>query len=177
MRVFKESVAPMYSDRLLISQNGNLTTADYIYFNDEVTRLYGAVDILVVDGLSMMGGSDTEVELTRRHTKELKAYANETGQCVFLIVHVSRGMGRTKRDVSELARGGEKIIDNCDMYICFSNIIDHEMSTSEDDVYKKELVYARFVNKRGSGNVIDKVLSLNEKTLHLEDSGKNPHKL
>ena len=165
--VYNDVVAPSYGDLLQISQNSGLTCDEYRILTDRVTDNVGRVDMLVVDGLSMMGGKGSELELANMHTRGLKELAKDRNMFVICIVHASRGGDKHTRDVSKHARGSEKIIDNCDFYICPSLIEDGEG-------YRKDCGYLRLVNKRGSGNQIDLIYSFDPRRLLMTQSTIDP---
>ena len=165
---YLESVGQGYGDRLQITQNSGLTCEEYKALIERVRTNTGPVDMLIVDGLSMMGGKGSELERADIHTRGLKELAKDNNILVLCIVHASRGGEKHHRDVSKLARGSEKIIDNCDFYICPSLIMD-----GLDD-YRKDIGYLRLVNKRGSGNVVNLIYSFLPKRLLMEQSSLNP---
>ncbi len=160
-----------YSDKLLITQNTSLTTPEYYILVDRAEAQYGAVDMLIIDGLSMMGGKGTETELVNRHTKELKQLAIDKNILIVLIVHVTKEGEKTTRDLSKLARGSEKIIDNSDFYLSMSLI--KKISLTDEEKFEEEYGVIRLVNKRGSGNCIDQVYRFNKKRLLFEETGKD----
>lgn len=113
---------PLFTDRLLVSSNSNMTAAGYDELITQITADRGRVDILIVDGMSMMGGTGTEMERANEHSKALKELANKWNMLVLPIVHVSRGEDLTTRDLTRRARGSEKIVDNADFFITLSQI-------------------------------------------------------
>lgn len=162
--IYFSKIAPAYGDKLQITQNSGLTVDEYKILIDRV----GGTDILIVDGLSMMGGKGTELDLASMHTRTLKELAKDRNIFVLCIVHASRGAEKTTRDVSKYARGSEKIIDNCDFYICPSLISDG------NDSYMKDYGYLRLVNKRGSGNTVNLIYHFNPKRLIMKQSVHDP---
>jgi replicative DNA helicase len=167
-KVLSDHVAPAYGDRLQITQNSGLTCDEYKILIDRVELNTGPVDMLIVDGLSMMGGKGTEMELANLHTRGLKELAKDRNILVLCIVHAARGGTKHDRDVSKHARGSEKIIDNCDFYICPSLI------TSTIEEYRKDIGYLRLVNKRGSGNTVNMIYTFNPKRLLMSQSTYDP---
>lgn len=166
LREFEKNVAPYYSDKLIISQNSGMTADEYAKMIDDVELKHGKIDILIPDGLSMMGGKGTETELANRHSKELKELAKDRDIFIPLIVHVTKEGDQTTRDLSRFARASEKIIDNCDFYISMSLFTDHMGK------YVLDRGNARLVNKRGTGNIIDVVYDFNQSKLSMRDNGK-----
>ena len=167
-RYLSDHVATRYSDRLQITQNSAMTCEHYATLIERVKNESGAVDMLIVDGLSMMGGTGSEMELANMHTRGLKELAKDNNILVLCIVHASRGGEKHNRDVSKYARGSEKIIDNCDFYICPSLIV------ADLENYRRDIGYLRLVNKRGSGNVVNLIYSFDKKTLQMEQSSHDP---
>lgn len=167
-RYFSDHIAARYSDRLQITQNSAMTCEHYATLIERVKNESGAVDMLIVDGLSMMGGTGSEMELANMHTRGLKELAKDNNILVLCIVHASRGGEKHNRDVSKYARGSEKIIDNCDFYICPSLIV------ADLENYRRDIGYLRLVNKRGSGNVVNLIYSFDRKTLQMDQSAHDP---
>ena len=172
VRSVQDKISAIYGDKLLITPSPSLQSADYRLILDRMISEVGTIDGLVVDGLSMMGGTDDETALVGRHTKELKEVAKDYNIFIIAIVHTSKGEDRHHRDVSNKARGSEKIIDNCDFYICPSLLV--EFSSSEDTEYEKYRGYVRLVNKRGSGNTINVIYDFIPKMLYMEQSSEDP---
>jgi len=142
-KTIEEDIKLPYSDNLLITQNTSLTTPEYYKLINTAEGQYGPVDILIVDGLSMMGGKGTETELVNRHTKELKQLAIDKNVLVVLIVHVTKEGEKTTRDLSKLARGSEKIIDNCDFYISMSLI--KRPTLDDEEIFEDRYGFIRLV--------------------------------
>lgn len=167
---FYNQVAPMFSNQILVTQDSSMNTDKYRYLIRKAISETGKVDILAVDGLSMMESTGKETHTIDQHTKELKELAKEFNIFVVLIVHVSRGAEKTSRDLTSYARGSEKISDNCDFFLSLSYILNEENSTEKSVVFEDELVYARLWDKRGSGKTVDKVLRLNTSRLWLDET-------
>ena len=157
-----------YGNNLIIDWQPSMTADDYEKKIDQIEDLYGPVDCLVVDGLGMMSDHEGETKSVNEHTKKLKHLANEKDIFIPIIVHCSKGGERTTRDVSKYARGSEKIKDNVDFYMMFSQIED-----PNGDI-NKDVGWIQFVNKRGSGNTIDQIYEFNKNKLFLEDSDLDP---
>lgn len=121
---------------------------------------YGMIDSL--SGMELIGGD--EVRSNIHHSKNLKEVAKRRECCYYLIVHTNNSAPITARDLTEWVRGGSKVIDNGDAAFHLSKIIDTENSdysrNRPDIIYLPGYVYIRFVNKRESGNTIDKVISI-----------------
>jgi replicative DNA helicase len=171
-KIVNENVGNAYGDRLLITPNSGLIGEDYKALIEKVRNENGAVDILVVDGLSMMGGVGTDTDLANKHTRNLKEIAKDENILVLLIVHASRGGEKHFRDVAKYARGSEKIIDNCDFYICPSLIVSDDFDGNKE--YDKGRGYIRLVNKRGSGNTVNLIYKFDNKRLIMSQSNEDP---
>lgn len=150
-QVLRERVSQSFADRMFMTDSASMTTERYQEMIDEVALYHGRTDILVVDGLSMMGGEGTETEVYSRNSKELKELAKQNNMFVMLIAHLSKGANKDARDVARLVRSSEKIIDNCDFYITMSM----QPSPQGEGMYYQDRGNARLSNKRGTGNVID----------------------
>ena len=85
---------------------------------------------------------------------------------MLVVAHTRNDCPVTARDTSTYTRAGSKTIDNCDGYFCLSKVVDFEESnfniTPSDIRYLPGYVYMRFVNKRESGNTVDKVLRVTD---------------
>lgn len=138
------NLLPYFTDKLLVSSNSNMTAPQYDELITQITADRGRVDILIVDGMSMMGGSGTEMERANEHSKALKELANKWNMLVLPIVHVSRGEDLTTRDLTRRARGSEKIVDNADFFVTLSQI-----KSGKD--YIPHRGYYHLWDKRGTG--------------------------
>jgi len=165
---FSIGIADKHSHNIIGTKTIN--NVEYYKLINTAEGQYGPVDILIVDGLSMMGGKGTEMELVNRHTKELKQLAIDKNVLVVLIVHVTKEGDKTTRDLSKLARGSEKIIDNCDFYVSMS--LFKRPSYDDEETFEDQYGNIRLVNKRGSGNIIDQVYYFNTQRLLFESSDK-----
>lgn len=161
---YEKYIAPLLKDNFLITQNTSLVATDYNYLIEKYRYEKKPIDILIVDGLSGMGGNGSETELYSKHSKELKEIANKYSILVFLICHVSKGGKKTDRDLSSLVRSSEKIIDNCDFYITSS------LFSLSNDEFNKKNGALRLVNKRGSGNTIDVVYEFDNLRLLMDET-------
>jgi len=97
-------------------------------------------------------------------SKNLKQLAKEKNVVVLLVNHVVQAAPHYIKDTSGFVRGGAKVIDNCDAYFCTSLIMNKEKSDPKMQhyVYEDNLVGLRFVNKRGKGQTVDKVLRIDD---------------
>jgi archaellum biogenesis ATPase FlaH len=149
--------AKILQDNLILSNVAFKTVADYQKDLQKARELYGQIDILCVDGLSMMGGKGSEMERFEKHTAELKELAKQENIFVILICHTTKEAKQHTRDCAEYVRGSGKILDNCDFTISFSNLIDEYNSTPENIEYVREHAHLKYYNKRGTGAMWSKV--------------------
>lgn len=160
--VLSNHCAATYKDLLLTSDQSSMNYEKYKALIESVKRNIGLVDILVVDGLSMMGGSGTETENYSHNSKMLKELAKEENIFIMLIAHVSKGGNRDDKDLARHIRASEKIIDNCDWYISASQV----KATDPYKDFEPNIGNFRLVNKRGTGNTIDQAFDLDGGNLH-----------
>lgn len=153
-------------NKLQITQNGRMTYEGYKTCIQKVKETAGTPAILVVDGLSMMGGKGTETEVYSRNSADLKELANEHNIFVLLICHVSKGAELFTRDVSRSLRGSEKILDNCDFFMTMSQI----QLKEAPDRFRKDIGFVNFQDKRGSGEIVNLVYGFNPRRLKITDS-------
>jgi len=163
---YNKNVAPLFRGNFFITENTSMQTEKYEKLLIKFKKENKKIDILIVDGLSGMGGKGSETELYSKHSKELKDLANKWKILVFLICHVSKGGKKTDRDLSSLVRSSEKIIDNCDFYITASLFED------EINEFNKTNGALRLINKRGTGNTLDVVYEFDKLRLSLNDTDK-----
>ena len=170
-KTLQDGLSGYYGDRLLVSQKSRMKPDDYRKLLDAAIEEHGEINTLIVDGLSMMGGEGSEVDVYSGNSAALKEIANEYNIFVGLIAHLSKGLEIDTRDVRTHIRGSQKILDNCDFVMMFSLI--REL---EDDILEvnKDLGYIRLYNKRGTGNTIDCVYKFNLDRLLLEQTDKDP---
>jgi len=170
----QKNIVEMYGSRLMVSSDGSMDSSHYRQALLDTRERLGRVDILVVDGLSMMNGGESELSAANKHTKELKELAIEFNLAVFLIVHASRGESLDARDLRNKIRGSEKVIDNSDCAIYLSQIVDPELTIDNLTEYSKNQGYIRCYNKRGSGNYTNVVYDFDQKTLLMTESDTDP---
>jgi hypothetical protein len=154
-------IIPNFTNKLLISPNSSMTVPKYRELIKKINIDCGVCDILIVDGLSMMGGTGKTIEQVDRNSRELKELALEFNIFVIMITHVSRGADKDTKDLSMKARDSEKIVDNCDFHISLSQIYKDKTDQKLFDKYG----HARLVNKRGSGKTVDVNFEIDEKRL------------
>lgn len=158
----------------LHSQQSGLQSADYVTAINQIIETYGNVDMLFIDGLSMMGGNMYEKETERysRHTKELKEIANTYNIFIGLICHVSRGLTKHHREVSRYVRGSEKILDNVDFVLNFSLVTDDY--SQEAPLYSQRKGWIRLWDKRGGGGTHDVIYDFDWRTMKMTQSTDDP---
>jgi len=151
-------IEKLFCDYLLMTDSVAMTAEKYDKLIENINQRTGLLDILIIDGLGMMGGNGTETERYSEATKELKDLAKKHNIFIILICHVSKGEERDSKDLSRAIRSSEKIIDNCDFYISLAQfkLIDVDGRPTYNNKYGN----ARLVNKRGSGAVIDQFFQL-----------------
>lgn len=158
-------------ERLILSNNAFLEPADYEKLLQKTFELYGSVDMLVIDGLSAMGGKGTETEVYSRNTLALKEIAKKYNVFIPIICHVTKETKPYDRDPREKVRGSEKILDNCDFTICFSQLIDQYNSESPENLmYQPNYGHLKYYNKRGTGLTLNKVFYFHSQTKKIIDN-------
>lgn len=170
LRVLDENAAPLFGDKFLMTDSSAMTCTKYDLLIQDITNRTGNVDILVVDGLGMMGGPGEEITRYSQASKELKDLAKKWNLFVILICHISKGEDRENKDLSKSVRGSEKIIDNCDFFISMSQ---HKLMVEGVADYNNKWGNVRLVNKRGSGRSVDVFYELNTQNLFFIEKDKN----
>jgi KaiC/GvpD/RAD55 family RecA-like ATPase len=161
-----QSMKEMLTDHLIVSENSNMTSGRYDELIEKVTKERGRVDILIVDGMSMMGGTGTEVERANEHSKGLKELAKKWNIFVLAICHVSKGDDLITRDLTRKARGSEKIVDNADWIMTLSQIKQGGDYLSNSGVY-------HVWDKRGTGLRKEQAWKFRDHSLRMEESDED----
>lgn len=121
------------------------------------------VNLCICDGLSQLEDTKKdEIKSAIFNSGELKEVA-KTAECAVIgIMHTSSGIEAHIRDTSKFARGGDKTIANMDSMVCTSLLIDEQSSNfdNSDILYISAKFYARLIDKRGSGAVINKIIQV-----------------
>jgi hypothetical protein len=169
-RKFLTDLATAMGYRLQLSPNSRMTYKGYKQMIRTVRESAGDPSILVVDGLSMMGGKGSETELYSQNSADLKELSIEENILILLICHVSKGEEKHTRDLSQKIRGSEKILDNCDFYMTMSQIQDQ----MQPHLYMKDKGYVHFYDKRGTGRTVELVYDFEPTRLRLVDSNEDP---
>lgn len=162
-KVLKEELDKYYGRRLLISEQTRMTVDDYRKLLDREKP-----DILVVDGLSRMGGQGTETEMYSNNSGDLKDLVNEYECFGILICHCSKGAELTTRDLRRFVRGSEKILDNCDFVMNFS------LCETDSGDYDEKYGWIRLVDKRNTGKIIDQIYEFDKLRLMMKDCHLEP---
>ncbi|MHC2992067.1 hypothetical protein OB13_10885 [Pontibacter sp. HJ8] len=174
LKLKMKEAARRLSDGLILSNVSKMTTDKYFKDLQRAKELYGPVQILAIDGLSMMGGKGSESERFEQHTAELKDLANQENLFIILICHTTKEAKQYMRDVSEYVRGSGKILDNCDFFVSFSNLIDPTRSTAENIEYFRDYGHIKYYNKRGTGLTLNKVYNFCSLTKGIAKSHAEP---
>ena len=162
------------SNRCIMSSQGFATVKDYEQWIQKTIELYGEVDILIVDGLSMMGGSANETERFSDNTAGLKELAKKYNVFIPIICHTTKQSNPFQRDSISMVRGSEKILDNMDFSLCFSKLIDEKESLPHDIRAVKNMGHVRYWDKRGTGEIRNFVFNANRYTDIITQSGRTP---
>ena len=167
----KSGLKEFYGDSLLINSKNGMTYDKYKKLINRYYELTGKeLDMLAVDGLSMMGGDGNETTRVDENTKMLNELAKEEDIYIPIIVHASKGESKHCRDLSHKARGSEKIVDNVDMVFTCS-LIQDKANVGE---YLNDLGYIRLWDKRNSGEVVSVVYDFDPHKLTMKESNINP---
>ena len=159
-KMLVDEIGVIFRNKLKICSTPSMTSDR---FNEIIISLNEKTDVLIVDGLSMMGGSGSELELANKHSKELKELAKTHNIFVMAIVHASKGEDYETRDLTRKARASEKIIDNCDFAMTMSMI-------KEDGNFNERKGVYNCWNKRGTGKRIQKGFEFEKNTLRARES-------
>jgi len=171
VNTLKAGLKEFYGDSLLINSKNGMTYQKYkklIARFKEITKQ--ELDLLAVDGLSMMGGEGNETSRVDENTKMLNELAKEEDIYIPIIVHASKGEEKHCRDLSHKARGSEKIVDNVDMVFTCSLIQDRN-NVGE---YENDRGYIRLWDKRHSGTTENVVFDFDPNKLVITESNVNP---
>jgi len=164
IKQLKEAFLNLYGKNLYINSKSSMRVEDYDKLVKKAKEKNKIVDMLVIDGLSMMAGTGTETESYTTNSKELKDLAKHHNIYIPLICHLSKGAEKHTREIQRFIRGSEKILDNVDFIIQMSLIVDQ--LKSEDNIqYLTDKGSIRFYNKRGSGNTMDVVYDFDKTKL------------
>jgi len=125
------------------------------------------VGLVAIDGLSQMEDKkNDEIKSAIYNSeicKKIAKHANAgAGTVVVALIHLSGGPPDDHRNTDKFVRGGTKVINNMDLYFCHSKIIDQDESNMEsgDIFYHRNMFYLRLKDKRGSGEIISKIIKV-----------------
>lgn len=173
--VLKNGLQATFGDKFIISRKSRMRAEDYeklIKRHNE--NFENEASILIVDGLSMMGGNGNEKEDYTTNSGELKDLANQYNIYIPLICHVTKNCTRHTRNTIDYIRGSEKIGDNCDFVIQMSLLQDRDTIKNDDCEYLQDLGYARLYDKRGSGITKNIIYKFNSQKLRMEETSLDP---
>jgi hypothetical protein len=166
--------AKVLSESLFLTDAGFQGCDEYDKLLRRSKELYGPVDMLVIDGLSMMKSKGNETEAMSKNTAEIKQLAKEHNIFIPVICHTTKESNEFVRDSRRLVRGSEKILDNADFFVMCSSLIDQMSSTIDNVVACKTVGHLKYYNKRGSGNTFNKVYEFIGHTKTIIESGYMP---
>lgn len=162
-----------YGNNLYINSQSGMRIEDFHQLVKRAKEKNKKVDMLVIDGLSMMAGTGNETESYTTNSKELKDLAKEHNIYIPLICHLSKGAEKHTREIQRFIRGSEKILDNVDFVIQMSLLLDQNQG-SEIPEYLTDKGYIRFYNKRGSGNTINVIYDFDRTKLEIIETALDP---
>ena len=157
------------SKRIVVDQQLGADSKHYRRMLEQITKKEGKVDMLIVDGLSMMNDRGSEKDSAEGHSRELKYLANEYNIPVIILVHVTKDIPKHKRDLTSALRASGKIYDNGDIFISCSLCVDEAASAEEDITYRTDIGYMRMFDKRESGKTINVIYEFDENTLRMKE--------
>jgi replicative DNA helicase len=170
----KEFFRTYYGKNLVVYSKSNMSVDDYHRLITSVKNKNGRVDMMVVDGLSMMATKGNETDTYSANSKELKDLAKLHNIFIPLICHVTKAATKHTRDLQEFIRGSEKILDNVDFMIMTSLCIDEMRSTETATEYMSDKGYLRLYDKRGSGQTVNVIYDFNPLTLSMTQTDHDP---
>jgi len=156
-----------YGNSLIISEKSGMTSAMYRKFIQIIKKKHGDCHMLIIDGLSMMNGEGRDrTRIVDDISREIKEIALEENVFINVIVHATKAATKTQRDLTGYARDSEKIIDNADFSMSYSQILVDGM----EDEYRDDIGYIYFHDKRGTGAVRKIVYEFDKRTLRMTES-------
>jgi len=173
----QEMLKDDFSKRIIVDYKLAANSGHYRSIIEQVENAYGSIDMLVVDGLSMMMDTGGEKDSAEKHTRELKYLANEMNIPVIALVHVTKDVPKHTRDLTPYLRGSGKIYDNADIFVSCSLVVDTERTLDSDVVYRNDVGYLRLFDKRDSGETINVVYNFDPNTLMMSSSNIDPASL
>jgi len=171
VKTLKAGLKEFYGDSLLINSKNGMTYQKYKKLISRFKEITGKeLDLLAVDGLSMMGGEGNETSRVDENTMMMNELAKEEDIYIPIITHASKGEEKHCRDLSHKARGSEKIIDNVHMVLTCS-LIQDKYNAGE---YENDRGYIKLWDKRSSGSITNVVFDFNPNKLLITESDVNP---
>ncbi len=141
---------------------------------EEIKEIYDVdIEEVIIDGMGHMSQQwGREAECNIENSKQLKELAKDYNVAVIVLCHTTTGIDKHKRNQASNVRGGMKVEANLDATISHSLIIDRARSNESagDYVYIEDMYYSRLNDKRGSGKVVDKIISVNCLNIVPDDS-------
>lgn len=137
------------------------------------------IRFIVVDGVTQMDSKGKEeIPAAIMNTGVCKEIAKKTNTVVVGLMHISGDQfsAKIRRDNGPFCRGGGKTIANMDGYFSTSLLIDSEaQSDNEQEIaFIPGKLYLRLVDKRSPAGVVNAILNVNQKNLHVEYEDTNP---
>lgn len=169
-----DALRKYYGKNLYINSQSGMRIEDFHKLVKKAKEKNQNVDMLVIDGLSMMAGSGSETESYTTNSKELKDLAKDHNIYIPLICHLSKGAEKHTREIQRFIRGSEKILDNVDFVIQMSLLLDQNNMNQEVPEYLTDKGYIRFYNKRGSGNTENIIYEFDKTKLEIIETTLDP---
>jgi hypothetical protein len=161
-----------YFNKLILEPKSFMTVDAYDKWLTQITNQCGKPDLLVIDGLSMMGGEKQELERFSTNTAELKDLAKKWDVFIPVICHTNKGADQFTRVSDKFTRSGEKALDNCDWWACFAKLI--VGGTKRDYQVAQGKGHAHIYDKRGTGRTYDIVFDIHPQTSVITPSEESP---
>lgn len=162
------------ANRVIVDYRMATSTSYYRKVIEEVEKASGRIDMLVVDGLSMMSDKGGETDAAAQHTRELKQLANELDIFVVVLVHVTKDVVKHTRDLTRALRASGKIYDNGDIFVSCSLCIDKDESNEDDVIYRTDIGYLRLFDKRETGKTINIIYDFDPISMRMRESDVHP---
>ncbi len=168
MRQYIHMAEDQLGGNLLLFNKNNIGPEDIVSIIERHEEKIGAgIDMVVIDSMNSLKLINSSEAITAlQHMTQLKEVAKLKNTAIIFLNHVTKDCPFHFRESYLYARGGQKIADASDAFFCFSKCVDREASIleggSKDIKYLRDKIWVRFVNKRETGNVVDKVLQLND---------------
>jgi hypothetical protein len=135
---------------------------------EEITKKAADKDVqlIIIDGLSSIQDEKSvgEVFAAPENAMGLKELAKQLDVAILVICHTKSDCEKHIRNTAPFTRGGLKIPSNMDGYFCHSLLVDPATNDNPgaDTIYKERVFYMRFVDKRGAGMMVNKIIEIGE---------------